>query len=424
MNFLVKNLSYVFESGRQSVMEMMHVIIQKFSDDILMEYTELFFLALVMQLVNDDSSKCREMAGTLIKELFQRMNRPKLDNSYVLLAKWFDQTEQRNLKRAASQVYGLAIEAFGPAFKKQLPSLLPRLKMALESSLQIMEEAQEHAAQVDKFEDQGQDAMDLDAEWEVGYYALNTFTKLVKQFPTVINSTEVSTLWPLIREHMLHPHAWVRLSATRLFGVFFSGIDPVTRKPTDKAADVEVTAEMLKSVAQKLCEQLKSDLLSKDLGGQIVKNLFFIAKCFYALPEDLEVTHKKQEDEQDGDEDDDEDDDGEEDQESGDDDEEDEERHHKKANGKAGQPIRRSLYWLVKRLSFLSRGAAINKSAAKTAVQQTCIFQSMAAFATHIQPDDLKPYLIPMIAPIYRIVNDESVRGTEAGMYFDHDLLV
>ncbi|KAG0221648.1 armadillo-type protein [Mortierella sp. GBAus27b] len=417
MNFLVKNLSYVFESGRQSVMEMMHVIIQKFSDDILMEYTELFFLALVMQLVNDDSSKCREMAGTLIKELFQRMNRPKLDNSYLLLAKWFDQTEQRNLKRAASQVYGLAIEAFGPAFKKQIPSLLPRLKMALESSLQIMEEAQEHAAQVDKFEDHGQDAMDLDAEWEVGYYALNTFTKLVKQFPTVINSTDVSTLWPLIREHMLHPHAWVRLSATRLFGVFFSGIDPVTRKPTDKAAsDVEVTAEMLKSVAQKLCEQLKSDLLSKDLGGQIVKNLFFIAKCFYALPEDLEVTHKKQEqDEQDGGEDDDEDDDDEEeDQESGDDDEEDEDRHHKKANGKAGQPIKRSLYWLVKRLSFLSRGAAINKSAAKTAVQQTCIFQSMAAFATHIQPDDLKPYLIPMIAPIYRVVNDESVRGTEA----------
>ncbi|KAI8602190.1 armadillo-type protein, partial [Dissophora ornata] len=278
MNFLVKNLSYVFESGRQSVMEMMHVIIQKFADEVLMEYAELFFLALVMQLVNDDSSKCREMAGALIKELLQRMNRPKLDNSYLLLGKWFDQTEQRSLQRAASQVYGLAVEAFGPAFKKQIPTLLPRLQFALESSLQIMEEAQEHAAQADKFEEQEQDAMDMDTEWEVGYYALNTFTKLVKQFPTVINSSEVTTLWPLIREHMLHPHAWVRLSATRLFGVFFSGIDPLTRTPLDKTAssDLELSPEMLKSVAQSLCEQLKSEFLSKDLGGQIVKNLFFI----------------------------------------------------------------------------------------------------------------------------------------------------
>ncbi|KAF9352647.1 U3 snoRNP protein [Mortierella sp. AD094] len=406
MNFLVKNLSYVFESGRQSVMEMVHVIIQKFADEVLMDYVELFFLALVMQLVNDDSSKCREMAGTLIKELFQRMNRPKLDNSYLLLAKWFDQTEQRSLQRAASQVYGLAIEAFGPAFKKQIPTLLPRLKFALESSLKIMEEAQEQAAQVDKFEEQDQDAMDLDAEWEVGYYALNTFTKLVKQFPTVINSTEVTTLWPLIREHMLHPHAWVRLSATRLFGVFFSGIDPISRSPQDKtASDLVLSPDMLKSVAQKLCEQLKSEFLSKDLGGQIVKNLFFIAKCFYALPDKLEIVDDKQaQDEQDEDEDDDDEEEEEDENEEGDD---------KKASSEAKLPVKRSLYWLIKRLSFLSRGAAMRKNSNKSTIQQTCIFQCMAAFTSHIHTSDLKPYLIPIISPIYRIVNDETAKGTD-----------
>ncbi|KAF8986162.1 U3 snoRNP protein [Entomortierella lignicola] len=405
MNFLVKNLSYVFESGRQSVMEMMHVIIQKFADEVLMDYVELFFLALVMQLVNDDSSKCREMAGTLIKELLQRMNRAKLDNSYLLLAKWFDQTEQRSLQRAASQVYGLAIEAFGPAFKKQIPTLLPRLKFALESSLQIMEEAQEQAAQVDKFEDQDQDAMDLDAEWEVGYYALNTFTKLVKQFPTVINSSEVTTLWPLIREHMLHPHAWVRLSSTRLFGVFFSGIDPVTRSPQDKTeSDLVLSPDMLKSVAQKLCEQLKSEFLSKDLGGQIVKNLFFIAKSFYALPDELDGKHSE-DDDQEGDQDDEEEQDDEED--------EDNEGENKKTSSEAKLPVKRLLYWLIKRLSFLSRGAAMRKNSNKSTIQQTCIFQCMAAFSTHIHTNDIKSYLIPIISPIYRIVNDETAKGTE-----------
>ena len=409
MNFLVKNLSYVFESGRQSVMEMMHVIIQKFADEVLMEYAELFFLALVMQLVNDDSSKCREMAGALIKSLLQRMNRQKLDNSYVLLGKWFDQTEQRTLQRAASQVYGLAIEAFGPAFKKQIPSLVPRLRFALESSLQIMEEAQEAAAEVDKFEDQGQDAMDLDAEWEVGYYALNTFTKLVKQFPTVINSTEVTTLWPLIREHMLHPHAWVRLSATRLFGVFFAGIDPATRSPQDGSSpDLVLSPEMLKAVAQKLCEQLKSEFLSKDLGGQIVKNLFFIAKCFYALPDELEIAQEKQEEE--------------EEEEEEDEEEEEEEGEDEDKKTKEKLPVKRSLYWLIKRLSFLSRGAAMRNNNNKSVIQQTCIFQAMAAITTHIHTQELEPYLIPIVAPIYRIVNDETAKGDEVGKHiFDID---
>ncbi|KAG0375311.1 U3 snoRNP protein [Mortierella sp. AD032] len=401
MNFLVKNLSYVFESGRQSVMEMMHFIIQKFADEILMDYVELFFLALVMQLVNDDSSKCREMAGALIKALLQRMNRSKLDNSYVMLGKWFDQTEQRNLQRAASQVYGLAIEAFGPAFKKQIPTLVPRLKFALESSLQIMQEAQEQAAEADKFEEQDQDAMDLDAEWEVGYYALNTFTKLVKQFPNVINSTEVTTLWPLIREHMLHPHAWVRLSATRLFGVFFAGIDPVTRSPIkDTNSDLVLSPEMIKSVAQMLCEQLKSEFLSKDLGGQIVKNLFFIAKVFYALP-----FNYKGEDEE-SNEDEDEDDEDEEAEEQG-------EEEGDKKDTEAKQPVKRMLYWLIKRLSFLSRGAAMKSSKDRAVIQQTCIFQCMAAITTHIHTDELKPYLIPIISPIYRIVNDETAKGPE-----------
>ncbi|KAF9948490.1 U3 snoRNP protein [Mortierella alpina] len=408
MNFLVKNLSYVFESGRQSVMEMMHVIIQKFADEILMDYVEVFFVALVMQLVNDDSSKCREMAGALIKALFQRMNRARLDNSYTLLAKWFDQNEQRTLQRAASQVYGLAVEAFGPSFKKQIPVLLPRLKVALESSLEIMEEAQEQAAEADKFEEQEQDAMDLDAEWEVGYYALNTFTKLVKQFPTVINSDEVTTLWPLIREHMLHPHAWVRLSATRLFGVFFSGIDPVTRSPVNSTdSDLVLSPEMLKSVAQKLCEQLKSEFLSKDLGGQIVKNLFFVARCFYALPDELEVTEEKQNGEEDEDED--EDEEGE----QGEEEETEADGQDKKDAAESKLPVKRSLYWLIKRLSFLSRGAAMRHNSNKSVVQQTCIFQCMAAIATHIHTQELKPYLIPIVSPIYRIVNDETAKGTE-----------
>ncbi|KAK3827471.1 MAG: hypothetical protein J3Q66DRAFT_916 [Benniella sp.] len=209
---------------------------------------------------------------------------------------------------------------------------------------------------------------------------------------------------------MLHPHAWVRLSATRLFGVFFSGIDPVTRK-TNRQGLVRsgIGPAMLKSVAQKLCEQLKSEFLSKELGGQIMKNSFFIAKCFYSLPKVLDVALEQQDQEEQDVSDEEKQDDKEE---AGD--ENKERQKGNKADSGAKLPVKRSLYWLVGsgcrscpevRLSTrLSSGRRSNRHASSNAWQPV---------ATHISTNDLQPYLIPMIASIYRIVNDESIKGTD-----------
>ncbi|KAJ1948449.1 U3 snoRNP protein, partial [Dispira parvispora] len=89
MNFLVKNLSFNFESGRESVLEMMNTIVNKFSDELLANFVELFFVGLASLLVNDESKQCREMAATLMQRLFSRMNNDHLTNVTVLLDTWF-----------------------------------------------------------------------------------------------------------------------------------------------------------------------------------------------------------------------------------------------------------------------------------------------------------------------------------------------
>ncbi|KAK3827457.1 MAG: hypothetical protein J3Q66DRAFT_362690 [Benniella sp.] len=156
--------------------------------------------------------------------------------------------------------------------------------------------------------------MDFDTAWEVGYYALNTFTKPVKQFPTVINSSGgVESVALDSRAHV---------TSTRM-GLVRSGIGPA----------------MLKSVAQKLCEQLKSEFLSKELGGQIVKNLFFIAKCFYSLPKVLDVALEQQDQEEQDVSDEEKQDDKEE---AGD--ENKERQKGNKADSGAKLPVKRSLY--------------------------------------------------------------------------------
>ncbi|RCH98135.1 U3 snoRNP protein, partial [Rhizopus stolonifer] len=66
MSFIIKNLEYVHESGRDSIMELLHHIITKFGQDILADYVDAIFFALVMRLINDESPKCREMSAALI----------------------------------------------------------------------------------------------------------------------------------------------------------------------------------------------------------------------------------------------------------------------------------------------------------------------------------------------------------------------
>src|SRR5207245_1317268 len=88
MSFLIKNLDYVYESGRESVMEMLNVIFIKLDDGILGEFSEMFFMALVICVVNDDSAKCREMAAALLKSLLHRMDAKIVANLYRLLDGW------------------------------------------------------------------------------------------------------------------------------------------------------------------------------------------------------------------------------------------------------------------------------------------------------------------------------------------------
>jgi hypothetical protein len=115
MAFITKNLEYVHETGRESVMELLHHIISKFGDEILAEFSQTLLLALVMRLINDESAKFREMTAELIKALLLRMD-DDMATVYKLLDKWMD-SNQVNLQRAGCQMYGLVVDAYGKDFK-------------------------------------------------------------------------------------------------------------------------------------------------------------------------------------------------------------------------------------------------------------------------------------------------------------------
>jgi U3 small nucleolar RNA-associated protein 20 len=89
----------------------------------------MLFFSVVMNLVNDESAKCREMAGLLISSISLRLDIRRMDKHLLFVEKWF---AEENLKfgRIACQVKGLIVQVWR-MYRNGLPRLYRQLNVAL-----------------------------------------------------------------------------------------------------------------------------------------------------------------------------------------------------------------------------------------------------------------------------------------------------
>ena len=333
MTFFAKNLSYVHESGRKSVMELLGAVLSKFNPDLIREFSDLLFVALVMVVANDDSSKCREMASELIKNLFSRLEDPQRRVVMSHIHTWASQHSQPQLARVSSQVYSILIDHLQTDIAPYVSAILEDLNAILASSANALEEAtvaDEHA-------------MDLDVEWQIPYHALITLSKLLRVQPELASQLERIN-WPHVVSLLLFPHSWVRTASCRLLGLLFAAI-PAEAPNATLPDDSPFSVVGMEDIAKKLCLQLRSDNLDAALGLQIVKNLFYIGKCFKSLEGSAQVGEAEAEE-----------DNSDSDEEAGD---------EKAGEDEDDKQKRHPLAWLFSKLSFQAKSAHIarrNKS--------------------------------------------------------------
>lgn len=327
MTFLAKNLSYVYESGRKSVMELLSAILAKFNPSLIKEYSDLLFVALVMVIANDESAKCREMASALIKTLFSRLEEQQRRVVLSHIHSWASQRGQAQLLRVSSQIYSIIIDHLQQGITPHANLILQDLTAILVHSSQTL----------DSMTENDQDQMEVDVEWQISYHALVALNKLLSACPDF--TTDKSKLdWTPIVTHLLFPHAWVRTASCRLVNVLFSAV-PVGAPKEDLSEEDPFSLTGMEEVANKLCLQLKSENLDATLGLLIVKNLFYVGKCFAIKP----LPSTSSEDVEDAESD-------------GEDDDEDE------AESDNDEPIRKEkhpLPWLFSKLSYQARSAHI-----------------------------------------------------------------
>ncbi|GJJ08423.1 hypothetical protein Clacol_002639 [Clathrus columnatus] len=373
MDFISKNLSYPFEMGRLSVMELLAAILNKFDPALIREYADMFFVALVMVIANDDSSKCKETAASLIKLLFDQLDPEHRKVMASRLHLWSSEKSSSRLACVSAQVYGILVENLKKSEDMNISVILDDMNVIVKCSLEDLE----------KFESAIKDSvpMEEDFAWQLPYHALNTIYKTLRGYPDYLLKEGTTLDWSAIHSHLVYPHAWVRNVSSKLVGLLFSTISPFN--PKTKSSNVDGLSFInLKKIALSCCTQLKGDTLDASLSLQIVKNLFFIGKCF-ALVDCKDSSSPPTQD----------------------------------AN-EAEIPFSNAednpLPWLFSKLSYQVRSALLArrnriKDQENWCEQPLAVFRWFAAMSLHLPPSTLVHYLNHMLNPIYRVLEDDSI---------------
>ncbi|KAL0018407.1 hypothetical protein WJX79_009395 [Trebouxia sp. C0005] len=219
LHFIITNLSYEHETGREAAIEMLKVIISKFPEELVNDWCEVFFLPLVQRLTGDPSSKCREAVGASLKALMHRVAPDPLDKLAQYCLIWLGGGDAR-LARTAAQALGILVQVEGARFGRRAPAILPLLASSLQKGVQSMEEEQELSQQ---------DAEDMSSGrlpgWQEVYACLLLLERLANTTPTQVawqKSEAVQQVWRAVVALLAYPHLWVRKAAGRLVGLLLS----------------------------------------------------------------------------------------------------------------------------------------------------------------------------------------------------------
>ncbi|XP_041833171.1 small subunit processome component 20 homolog [Melanotaenia boesemani] len=395
LNFVVAQLEYEHDTGRESALEMLAYIFQTFPQKLLLTHSSMFFAPLALVVVNDNSPRCKKMAAMSIKTLLTQLDLNQQNTFFTFVNTWLN-ANKVSLRRLGAQICGLFVEVEEEKFTRRLDDLLPLLEREINhENYEDIEEEQD---------EKGADRL------------LFSYLTLISKLNTHCGLLELSKpndtlchLWGHIEAHLRHPHCWVWLTASQLFGQLFAsqqaqqlitiwrgGGEDASSQP---AATDFITSNLdkrMRKLALSFCHQLQSKFLDTASGEQVIKNLLFVGKVIYLISPESQVTAQeevKDELEEEEEEEHRENENGDEDQ-----DEKEKEAEEEEDGDKDDRPP--SLLWLMKKLCLMAKREAAYTP--KVPLKRTCVFKFLGAMAMDLGKERLGPYLTTIITPLYR----------------------
>jgi U3 small nucleolar RNA-associated protein 20 len=269
VGFVVKGLEYEYESGRLTILEVINDLVEKFSTAILGEYFEMIFMALTLDIINDESSKCKEVASAVLKRLLQRASNSQLDKMMTVINSWNENSSNDMLQNSSLLIYGIMIESCLAQMEDRKLDIVKRAALVLENA--------------DRNSQESSLTMSADEmDWIKLYYAILLFSKAMLHFPDVaIGEISLKNL----KELLLHGHQWVRSITGKLFGQVFSYFN-LTSESDPVLKDCFNNGQFMTGLGKIFCSQLDSNLSDEEYSLQVVKNLVFVSKKILVLEQE------------------------------------------------------------------------------------------------------------------------------------------
>ncbi|EPQ26687.1 uncharacterized protein PFL1_05666 [Pseudozyma flocculosa PF-1] len=435
LGFLAKNLSYEYESGRLSVMELLSAVFDKFGDELLQEHADMFFVALAMVLANDSSTKCRERAAALVRSVYAVMSDEQRRKTVQMVHAWAAQDARPELARVGVQIYGLLLEA-APAEESagwavHALEAVGRALTECADDLEALESAEQDAI-FGAFDLGGAaaGASGLELDWQLPYQCVQVLSKLQSTGAASLDSNgsggdeadeAARVAVSAVRRLLLFPHNWVRKASSRLLGSLYGAREPVAPRMVALTEDPVASFPALVDTAKKLSLQLRSAALDDELSLQAVKNLVWIGKCLLLFPVDASTSAAARSKKRSASDDD--DDEGEGDDEDEDDAASDLDPSTAARLDDAAMIAADPVVWLFTKLSHQARtcrlgrpnqdGAAAAGEEPRWSIQPASILRWFAAMATGMDTARLESVLRPILLPIVKITDDATISGTQ-----------
>jgi U3 small nucleolar RNA-associated protein 20 len=258
ISFLVKNLEYEHETGRQSVMEVLHQVISKFGDELLQPILLDLFVGLLLPLINDESPTCREMASRLLESIIESADDERSKSIRTMLRLWARQAENAALLKASLHVYAILLEHGTKATED--------IELCVDCTCEIILQS-------------GEDGPNQ-TMLEVTEHTLQLFAKLIKVAPSQVFTSDKESVWEAIRKLLMSENLKVRLVCTRLFGMLFGRAKSLERGDL-KVESLNLRVPNLTALTRQFVEQIKSPDATSEISLQTVKNLIFLGRHFY-----------------------------------------------------------------------------------------------------------------------------------------------
>ncbi|GAB1215182.1 hypothetical protein ATERTT37_004368 [Aspergillus terreus] len=365
--FLAKNLDYKHQEGRQSVMEAIHLLLSKTGQELAQDIVGTFFLPMVMVMANDDAPECREMAGALLGEFYNRADREQMKTILTPLHSWLEQMDNMLVCGIGLQAMRIYFEAAETEKEKEARFVIGALPSIMQPILD--DEETEH--------------------WQTLYFALQLFGKVCKAVPSIGLSNECANIWTAIRECLFYHHTWVKTCAANLIGTWLADLaktnaaNGYSALPLAGSNGLALDEDAMLQLIRASLRSLRTPAVSEELAMQSVRNIIFLGRC--CAQNGLEFTGTKE---------------AELDEDASD---EDIEEENDNENGERG-PNKTAIRYIFEQASSVLRRELLT-TRANSLIPKTASIALLAALCRHLEAEQIRQALSAILITLHHFTD-------------------